>query len=117
MEGYPVRIQGDPAVIGDITELLDESSEAQSVRVDEDSTGGIGADFALETIATITAIVSSLFFQKPIVPSLLAILRKKEGTKITIESPVRTVTIQSNRALTPAALEDIIGAVLTPDAT
>ena len=111
-EGMAVRIQGDPEVIGEISELIRGSDEAQFIRVEMDDTGGVGADFILETVATVISIVSGVFFDKPIVPKLWEILHRHKGTKITIETPTQTLTIESTGSLTKESLQTALSVLL-----
>ena len=79
MGGVTIRIQGDPEVIDEISQLLRDSEQAELVRIERDDSGGIGADFVLETVATIIAIVSGasgLLFDKPLVPGLWKVLHR-----------------------------------------
>lgn len=111
MEGIATRVLGEPAVIEEISELVRESDEAELVRVEQIDSGGIGADFDLNTTASLVTIASFLFFEGGIVPKLWSILRRHPGTKVTIETPTRTVSIESTEALTPEALGTILGAL------
>jgi predicted nicotinamide N-methyase len=106
-----VQIQGDPPVIEEIAAVISGSDEAELVRTESSDQAGIGADFALETVAVIIAIVSDVFFDKPIVPALFKILRRHKGTKITIETPTRTVSIESTADLSEESLQRILAAV------
>jgi hypothetical protein len=114
MDGVGVRIQGEPDVIDEIADLVQSSGEAEFLRVEQDDTGGIGADFALETVATIIAIVSGLFFDKPIVPKLWDILHRHRGTRVVIETPTQTVTIESTKELTKESLQTALTALVYP---
>ena len=112
IDGTAVRIQGEPDVVGEISELIQASKDAEFVRLEQDDTGGIGADFALETVATVIAIVSGVFFDKPIVPALWNILHRHKGTKVTIETPTQTLTIESTGNLTKDSLQIALDALL-----
>jgi hypothetical protein len=114
MDGVAVRIQGEPDVIGEISEVVKASDKAEFVRAEQDDTGGIGADFVLETVATIVIIASGLFFDEPIVPKLWGILRRHRGTKIMIETPTQTVTIESTGELTKESLQTALNALVFP---
>ncbi|WP_030722428.1 hypothetical protein [Streptomyces sp. NRRL F-2580] len=96
MDGRPIRIQGDPDVIKEIEALMRESDDAQYLRTEEDDSGGIGADFELDTVATIIGIASSLFFDGPIIPKLYGILRRHRGTRISVETPTGSVSITAS---------------------
>lgn len=72
-DGTSMRIQGEPAVIGEIADLMRQSSTAEVRRIETDDEAGIGADFDLETVSTIIGIASNLFFAGPIVPALFAL--------------------------------------------
>ena len=111
MDGMRIRIQGGPEVITEISALIEASDQAQLIRVEQDDSG-VGADFILETIAAIVAIVSALFFDKPIVPQLWEILHRHQGTKLTFESATQTVTIESTGKLT---IEDLTKALSALD--
>jgi hypothetical protein len=116
MNGMAIRIQGDPGVIDEISRLVQDSEQAKLVRIERDDSGGIGADFDLETVATIIAIVSSLadlLFDKPLVPGLWKILHRHKGTRVSIETPARTVTIESTGELTEESLRTALDALLT----
>ncbi|MFF4427121.1 hypothetical protein ACFY04_41355 [Streptomyces sp. NPDC001549] len=94
MDGRPMRIQGDPDVIEEIAALVRESDVAEYMRTEEDDSGGIGADFNLEAVATLIGIASSLFFEGPIVPKLYGILRRRPGARISVETPTGSVSIK-----------------------
>jgi hypothetical protein len=114
MDGFAVRIQGEPDVIGEISGLVQASDQAEFLRVEQDDTGGIGADFALETVATIIAIVSGLFFDKPIIPKFWEILHRHRGTRVTIETPAQTLTIESTSELSKESLQAALSALVYP---
>jgi hypothetical protein len=111
-DGTAMRIQGDPDVISEITELIKDSNAVKFIRVEQDDSGGVGADFILETIATVIAIASSLFFDEPIVPKLWEILHRHKGTKITVETPTQTLTIESSGDLSIESLQTALSALL-----
>jgi hypothetical protein len=48
MDGIGVRIQGEPDVIGEISDLVQSSDEAELLRVEQDDTGGIGPTLRLK---------------------------------------------------------------------
>lgn len=116
-DGVPktmMRFTGDPETINEIAGLIRESGAAESVRVDTEEDTGVGSDFALETVAAAIAILSTLFFDRAIVPSLWQLLRKKRpGTKVVIETPTRTVSIVASTALTEDELRAILAPLLT----
>jgi hypothetical protein len=115
MDGVAIRIQGDPEVIDEIAQLVQESGAAKLDRIERDESAGIGADFVLETVATIIAIVSGVsgpLFDKPIVPGLWKILRRHRGTRVTIETPTRTITIESTGDLNEESLRTALDALL-----
>jgi hypothetical protein len=68
----------------------------------------------LETVATITAIVSALFFDGPIVPQLCAVLRRHRGTRISIETPTRSVSIEVTGDLSEVSLKKILNELAKP---
>lgn len=111
MDETPIRIQGDPEVIEEIAALVRSSSHARFVRVEQDDQGGIGADFVLETVATLIAIASGLFFEKPILPNLYKLLNRHKGTTITIETPTQTVSIESTKDLSLESLKAVLDAL------
>lgn len=113
MDGRPIRIQGDPAVVEEVAALVKESEEAEYVRTEQDDSGGIGADFALETVATVIAIASTLFFDGAIVPKLYALLRRHRGTRISIETPTRSVTIEVTGDLSEESLRKVLSELAT----
>jgi|GEM_PF-4283534 len=113
MTGRAIRIQGDPSVIEEIAALIEESDDAKYLRTEQDDSGGIGADFVLETIATVIAIASNLFFDGPIVPKLFTVLRRHPGTRISIETPTRTVSITSTGSLSEESLQNILRELTT----
>ena len=108
MVDVPIRVQGDPEVIDDVAALMDGAEECDLLRIETDDLGGIGADFALETVATAVGLASALFFDGAIVPSLWRLLRRHKGTTITIETPTRSVSITSSDDLTPEMLGDLV---------
>ena len=108
MDGRSIRIQGHAVVIAEIAELLQASDGAEYLRTEEDDSGGIGADFALETVATLIAIASALFFDGPIVPKLYAILHRHRGTHVSIETSTRSVSVDVNGDLSEAALRKVL---------
>lgn len=115
MDGVAIRIQGDPEVINEIAQLVQDSQHAELVRIERDDSAGIGADFMLETVATIIAIVSGvsgLLFDKPLVSGLWKILHRQRGTRVTIETPTRTITIESTSDLTEESLQTALKALL-----
>src|SRR5690242_21010938 len=94
-----VRFRGDPELVEDIARLLEANDGAEIVRHETEEDTDTGVDFGLVEIATLVGLVSNLsgfFFQAPIGLSLLQIFRKKPGSKITIETPTRTVSIVSS---------------------
>ena len=113
MEKTTVRIQGEPDVIEALAGLVKGSDEAELIRVEQDDTGGIGADFDLATIATVVAAVSKVFFTA-VLPALLKVLRRHPGSKITIETPTRTVTVVATGDLSAKSLKRILAAAMEP---
>ncbi|MFD5564440.1 hypothetical protein [Kitasatospora griseola] len=81
-------------MIEEIVALVRESNDVEYVRTDVDDSGGIGADFNLETVATLIGIATSLFFDGPIVPKLYGILRQRRGDWISVETPTGSVLIK-----------------------
>jgi hypothetical protein len=112
IDGIAVRIQGEPDVIGEISELVQASEQAEFLRVEQDDTGGIGADFALETVATIIAIVSGLFFDNTLIPKLWDVLHRHRGTRILIETPTQSISIESTGELTTEKLKTVLDALV-----
>lgn len=108
MSGRAIRIQGDPAVVEDIAALIQENDDAQYIRTELDDSGGIGADFILETIATLIAIASALFFDGPIVPQLYSVLHRHRGTRISIETSGKTVVIKIDGDFSEEKLRNIL---------
>jgi hypothetical protein len=110
-DGTSLRIQGEPPVIQEIAALVQDSEAAEVLRIETDDEGGIGADFDLETVSTIIGIASNLFFAGPMIPALLGIFRRHKGTKVTIETPTRSVSIESNKELSLDQLQEMLGAL------
>lgn len=108
MNGRLIRIQGDPAVIDDIAAVVQASDDAEYLRTEVDDSGGIGANFELETVATAIAIASALFFEGPIVPKLYALLRRHRGTRISIETPTRSISVEVTGDLSEASLRQAL---------
>jgi hypothetical protein len=104
MDGRAIRIQGDSVVVEEIAALIQASEDAQYLRTEQDDSAGIGADFALETVATVIAIASALFFDGPIVPKLYAVLRRHRGTRISIETPTCSVSVEVTGDLSEESL-------------
>lgn len=94
MNGRAIRIQGPPLVIAEVAALVQAADDAEYLRTELDDSGGIGADFGLETVATVIAIASALFFDGPVVPKLYSVLRRHRGSRISIETPTRSVSIE-----------------------
>lgn len=110
-DGTGIRIQGEPDVIGELAAALEPADGVDVLRVETDDTAGIGADFALETVATLIAIASGLFVDGPLVPALWGILRKHRGTTISVETPTRTVTVRSDADLSEESVRAILAAL------
>jgi hypothetical protein len=91
-----VRFRGDPELVEEIARLLEASDGAEVLRIETEEDTDAGVDFGLDVVATLVGLVGSLFFNGAIVPSLMQALRKKPGSKITIETPMRTVSIVSS---------------------
>jgi len=111
MSQTSVRFRGDPELVEDIARLLEVNEGAEIVRHETEEDTDTGVDFGLLEIATLVGLISNLsnFFSKePIVPSLLQIFRKKPGSKITIETPARTVSIVSSTQLSEDEVRKLI---------
>jgi len=60
------------------------------------------------------AVVSTLFFDGPIVPQLLQLFKKKPGSRIMFESPRQTITIEVNKDLDLETLTKALKALEIP---
>jgi hypothetical protein len=54
---------------------------------------------------------STLFFDKAIVPTLWNLLRRRPGSRLSIETPTRTVEIRSSIELTEDEVERLIASL------
>lgn len=108
MDRRPIRIQGDPAVVEEIAALVCVSDDAEYVRTEQDDSGGIGADFDLDTAAALIAIVSHLFFNGPIVPKLYEVLHRHRGTRISIETPTHSVLVEVTGHFSEQSLRKVL---------
>jgi hypothetical protein len=106
-----VRFRADPELVEDIARLLEASDGAEILRRKTEEDTDTGVDFGLVEVATLVGLVGSLFFKEPIVPSLLQIFRKKPGSKITIETPRRTVSIVSSAQFSEDEVRRLIEAL------
>lgn len=106
----PTRDQGAgrPGVGEELAALLTASDDAEDIRLGEADSGSIGADFQLETVATLTAVVAALFFDGPIVPKLYSLLRRHPGTRVTIETPTRSATLEVHGKLSEESLSRVL---------
>lgn len=107
-EKTSVRFRGDLELVNDIEQLLEESNAAEVLEFQAEEDSGTGAEFGVELIATLVGLVGSLFFDGPIIPSLVQIFRKKPGSKITIETPRRTIVVTSSTDFSEDELRKII---------
>lgn len=107
-----VRLQGDPALMEEVEALLSDSDEIE-VTSSDSGQGGEGLDFDIATLATIVGLVSSLFFDSAIVPSLWKALRRHKGSSIVIETPLRTVKITSTEELTEEEVRQLLMTLMT----
>ncbi|HET9168109.1 MAG TPA: hypothetical protein VFN97_01700 [Actinospica sp.] len=109
-----IRIVGASDVITEIESLIRESdgSGVKYVRTDEVEADEMGADFILETIAAVVAIVDALFFDGAIVPRLFGILRRHHGTRIRVDTPTGKVTIEVTKDLSEEQLRDLLAAAI-----
>lgn len=102
-----VRLQGDPSLMEEVEVLLSESGEVEMVSSGSGQ-GGEGLDFDIATLVTVVGLVSSLFFDGAIVPSLWRALRRHKGSSIVIETPLRTVKITSTEELTEEQVRQLL---------
>jgi hypothetical protein len=111
-----IRIQSDPDVMTEIEALLradDAGSEGvESVQIATVESDGMGADFGVEILAALLAIVSHLFFDGPIVPKLYKLLRKHRGKRVTIDTETRKITIEVTDDFTLEQLKALLAAAL-----
>lgn len=94
MTGIPLQILGEPEVIAEFEALLAATDGVDIERVEEVDAAAAGANFALETVALIIAIASGLFFDKPIVPSILNIFKRHKNAKVVMETPTGKITLE-----------------------
>jgi hypothetical protein len=103
-----VRFRGDPELVEEVARLLETSDGAQILARNTETDDDTGVDFDLSSVIEVVGLVSTLFFSGPIVPSLLRALRRNPGSKITIETPTRTVSIVSSTELHPDEVRRLI---------
>jgi hypothetical protein len=103
-----VRFRGDLEVVNDIEQLLEESSAAEVVEFQAEEDSGIGVEFDVELVASLVGLISNLFFDGPIIHSLVHIFRKKPGSRISIETPRRTIIVTSSADFSENELHKII---------
>jgi hypothetical protein len=103
-----VRFRGDLEVVNDIEQLLEESSAAEVVEFQAEEDSGIGVEFDVGLIASLVGLISNLFFDGPIIHSLVHIFRKKPGSRISIETPRRTIIVTSSADFSENELREII---------
>jgi hypothetical protein len=106
-EKVSLRLRGDLEVLYDIEQLLEENDHSEVLAFDTEQDSA-GADFDVTLIATLVGLVSDLFFDGPIIPALTKIFRKKPGTKISIETPQRSIVIESSPGITEEEVRKIM---------
>ena len=106
-----VRFRGDPELVVELERLLEASGDAEVVRFQTEEDTDTGVDFGIEVVATLVGLIGTLFFKDPIVPSLIHIFRKKPGSKITIETPERTVSMTSSTDFSEDEVRKLIAAL------
>lgn len=109
-----IRIEGAPDVIAEIESLIRESESdgVKYVRTDKIESDEMGADFGIELIAAIVAIVDALFFDGAIVPKLYNILHRHRGTRIRINTPTGKITIEVTKDLSEEQLRNLLAATI-----
>jgi hypothetical protein len=108
MQRRPVRFQGDPDVVAEVEALLKAEDDVEYVRTEVDDSAGIGADFDLETLSTVVALVPVLFFEGPVLAKLYRLLRPRRGSRFSIETPTGSVTIAVDGEFSEAALGEML---------
>jgi hypothetical protein len=108
-----VRFRGDPELVEEVARLMEASDGAQVLSRKTERDSDTGVDFDLSLVMEVVGFVSALFFSGPIVPSLVKALRKKPGSKITIETPTRTVSIVSSTELSDDEVRRLIASLAT----
>jgi hypothetical protein len=107
MTSFTVKIRSDRETADAVVDAWQSTAEVEILerRVDDDVQG---ADFALETVATVVALVSAVFVDGPIVPAIVAKLKGTKRKKITIETPLRSVEITSSENLSEEEVRGIL---------
>lgn len=110
-DGVRIRITSDESLITELEkELRDADLPILSSGVVQ-SPGTLALDFG--TVASLVTMASTLFFNGPIVPALLRLLRKNKKHRIIIDGPEKRIEIEWHSAITAEEIRDTLKQLAT----